>query len=317
MKQIAIVLLVLGLASFDGVKREKHEYQDSKVKCMYETMDDRIDGQYVSYYSNGVKKAAGTFICNTRFGEWSVWDTAGVLKMKRNYINPFDYKVLFPKPTDQKKAKGKSLSTLVYSEDGYIPYFEIQEQDVVWARRIWRYLSQWSNPLLFQEDGLSKVLFDGIRSRAFHPYTNDDFSMRKPVENALGTGNIVIGYRIVEDCFYDNKRWVSESRIVGICPVGVDIKSGDTTDLYWLYFPYVRKALASQKVAGKGIPLHIRTTDDLFFYRCFASQIYKDDNLMDKELRFLKPGADLRKESERIEIELLETEHDLWLSNAP
>lgn len=314
MKQIAIILLALCFLSMGGAKREKHEYASPNYKCSYETLDGQFDGKYISFHPNGRKKAEGTLVHNSRTGDWSVWDTSGVLVLQRRYINSFDYKVMFSNDGKNSGGKDKLTSTLKYTEDGYISYFDISEEDVVWAKRIWRFLPLGRNSMLIEGDGLSAVLAKGIQSQAFQPYSNDDFNTRRSVRPEELSGNITIGYRIVEDNFYDNKRHISESRIIGICPVGVNYQSGDTTHLYWLYLPKVRKTLAQQRISGASLPSYIRTLDDLFFFRYFYSRIYKEENLYDRPIRAYGPGVDEEKESERIEIELIENEHDLWLT---
>ncbi len=314
MKQIAIILLALCLLAMGGVKREKHEYADSKHKCNYETLDGKFDGKYFSFHPNGKKKAEGTLAHNCRTGDWSIWDTSGVLVLKRRYINPFDYSVVFSKDGNKSGEKEKLTSTLKYNEEGYINYFEIREEDVVWVKRIWRFLPMGGNSILFDGDGLSTILAKGIHSQVFQPYSTDDFNKKRSIFPEELSGNITIGYRIVEDNFYDNKRHISESRIIGICPVGVNYQSGDTTDLYWLYLPRIRKTLAQQRISSASLPTYIRTMDDLFFFRYFYSQIYKEENINDRPIKAYGPGVDEAKESERIEIELIETEHDFWLT---
>jgi hypothetical protein len=315
-KRITCLLIALCLLSFGGSKRESHEYHSSSFSCNYETLDGQFDGKYTSFYPNGKKKAEGTLAHNCHSGDWSIYDTSGVLVLKRHYINPFDYTVVFSGDSSWSRAKGKPVSTLKYNEDGYISYFEIREQDVVWAKRIWRFLPAGGNSILFDGDGLSTIIAKGLQSRAFEPYSTDDFQQKKANCSEVQSSNITIGYRIVEDNFFDNKRHICESRIIGICPVGVNFKSGDTTDLFWLYLPRLRKTLAQNKVTRPGVPPYIRTMDDLFFYRYFYSQIYKEENIHDKPISAYGPGVDEIRESERIEVELIENEHDLWLKKS-
>ena len=62
----------------------------------------------------------------------------------------------------------------------------------------------------------------------------------KPSNPIIDTTHLkIIGYKIKEDMFIDNTRMVSESRIISLCPVGVNSQTKDTTDLYWIYFPPV------------------------------------------------------------------------------
>ena len=83
--------------------------------------------------------------------------------------------------------------------------------------------------------------------------------------------------------------------------------------MYWVYFPQIRKYLAQEKIRQTGLPTKIKTLDDLFFYRCFYGQIYKESNVYDKPITAYSIGKEIDKEAERIEISLIESEHDIWL----
>ena len=84
--------------------------------------------------------------------------------------------------------------------------------------------------------------------------------------------------------------------------------------MYWVYFPQIRKYLAQEKIQQTGIPAKIKTFDDLFFYRYFYGQIYKESNVYDRPISVYKTGTEIEKEAERIEISLIESEHDIWIS---
>ena len=46
-----------------------------------------------------------------------------------------------------------------------------------------------------------------------------------------------MAWKIKEDIIYDIDRNVSETRIIGMAPVGMNKTTKDTTELYWIYFP--------------------------------------------------------------------------------
>jgi hypothetical protein len=118
---------------------------------------------------------------------------------------------------------------------------------------------------------------------------------------------------MVEDAVFDTVRSLSQSFIISLCPVVIDLETTDTIDLFWIYFPPLRKALAQEQVALPSLP-HIKTIDDLFFYRSYYGQIYKEDNVNDRPIGdYITDKAAIIREAERIELNLLELEHDFWL----
>ncbi|MBL4862477.1 MAG: hypothetical protein JKY09_05605 [Crocinitomicaceae bacterium] len=58
----------------------------------------------------------------------------------------------------------------------------------------------------------------------------------------------------------------------------------------------------------------VKSLDDLFFFRCFSGQIYKAGNVYDRKISdYMTGDKELDKESLRIDIDLIEDEHDLWI----
>ena len=118
----------------------------------------------------------------------------------------------------------------------------------------------------------------------------------------------------MEDFVYDKIRKVSEKRILGIAPV-VKGNDGKTTTLPWIYLPDIRTDLAAINLDDSSLPDNIKTLDDLFFFRYFSSRIYKEENpyLETHEEDVLADG--MEKESERVEMELINQEHDLKIAD--
>jgi len=185
---------------------------------------------------------------------------------------------------------------------------------VILQHRLWRYISQSENPALFEKNRLFGLLNKNILNKNITVYSVKDNEFLDPLPANIDTSSLkVIGYRIKEDWFFDIDRMVSETRILGLCPVIVNKLKHDTLDLYWAYFPELRKCLAMEKISQSDLPEKIKTLDDLFFYRCFSSQIYKEANVYDRTIASYKKGKEIEKEAERIEIGLIETENDLWI----
>jgi hypothetical protein len=316
MKKIFFIILSLALLSFNESQSQKHLYEDDFIKCSYETSQGRISGQYISYYKTGQKKSEGKFENNYRIGKWTVWDSTGRIRMQREYSDPFTFKRLIPEIPKEKTIE--LLNTTRYSiknnQDGFIEYFYLKERMVEWSKKIWRTVSPKENPVLFDNNKLFDILNKNILSKNITAYSTKDDKFTKEFSFNTDISSIkLICFKIKEDCFFDNERLVSESRIIGLCPIAVNTVTRDTVDLYWVYFPQIRKYLAQEKIQQTGLPTKIRTFDDLFFYRYFCGQIYKESNVYDRPIATYTTGKEIDKEAERIELSLIESEHDIWI----
>jgi hypothetical protein len=312
MKKTLFIALSVALFSFNEPQNQKHLYEDDSIKCAYETKQGRLDGLYSSYYKTGQKKAEGKFENNYRIGKWTVWDSTGRIRMQRSYSDPFTFKRLIPKVATNNAIDllGAPEYSIKYNNDGFIEYFYLRERAVVWAKRIWRFATPKNNPLIFDEYKLFSILNKNIT-----PYQNIDTELKSELlPTNIDTSSVrLIGYKIDEDFFFDNERLVSETRIIAICPVVVNRNTKDTIDLYWINYHDIRKYLAQEKINQVGLPTKIKTLDDLFFYRYFYGQIYKEANIYDKPIATYKKENEVDKEAERIELNLIESEHDIWI----
>jgi hypothetical protein len=318
MKIIISVFLLIFVGLTANSQILEHLYSDSLIKCEYHTIDGRIDGKYISYYKNGEKKAEGDFKNNYRDGKWTIWDSTGEMLTCRDYKNPFSFVLLSQKNQSDTtfKTSGKSNYSLKYNKDGYIDYFPLQEKNVFMAKRVWRFIPAANNPYLFQNNSLQNIISSNLSNGNITAYSTNDDEFLTPLkpDEIMAEGINIIGYKIKEDWSFDKDRMVSEMRILGICPVSLDTVMNSTRDLYWIYFPQIRKYLAREKLSGNAIPKGITNYDDLFFFRYFASSIYKESNVYDRKISDYKFGDDISKEAERIEINIIEMEHNLLKS---
>ena len=305
------VLLISGFVS----EIDKGIFTDGKIKVNFKSKDGMFDGSYVSYYSNGIKKAEGQFVHNTRYGKWSVWDSTGNLLVKRDYKNLFEYDQLFP------ESRSKISSPfLIRNEAGLYPYFIFEGRDVVVSKRTWRYIPNTESSPIFKDDVFFNALLDsalGGKIQAYSP-VSDEFTVKMEKETLdLYFDSLrgkILGYRIKEDWFFDNKRETSEKRIIGICPVMQNVlKENDSIDVCWFYFPMIRNTLNAIKLEKVKHGSDIRTLDDIFYFRYFPSVIYKETNIRNLELKEYCAPETLSHAQLRIEIELIEKEHDLWV----
>jgi gliding motility associated protien GldN len=168
-------------------------------------------------------------------------------------------------------------------------------------------------PLTYQELMNDMESEDTVTlTRPYPPYDPYDTIM-----SVKFSSNDVKRIRIKEDIFFDKQRSVTETRIIGICPVkdNIDPKTGESRGnqpLFWIYFPEARPVFAKAEVFNRQNSAAKMTYDDLFWKRMFSSYIYKEDNVYDRKIVDYAAGLDALLESERIKNDLFMFEQNLW-----
>jgi len=123
-------------------------------------------------------------------------------------------------------------------------------------------------------------------------------------------------YRIKEDWIWDRQRSERYVRILGVAPMledfDVDGNSVGFRPLFWLYYPECRYVFANSEVYNMFNDAQRRTYEDLFQKRYFSSYIVKEDNSFNRMIVSYARGLDALAESERIQQELFNLEHDIW-----
>ena len=123
-------------------------------------------------------------------------------------------------------------------------------------------------------------------------------------------------YRIKEDWIWDRQRSERYVRILGIAPMledfDIDGNSVGFRPLFWLYYPECRYVFANSEVYNSFNDAQRRTYEDLFQKRYFSSYIVKEDNSFNRMIVSYARGLDALAESERIQQELFNLEHDIW-----
>ena len=133
------------------------------------------------------------------------------------------------------------------------------------------------------------------------------------------TSEDIVQYRIKEDYFFDKERSVMDSRIIAIAPVrytyesvnGVRQVSG-MEEMFWLYFPHCRYVLSNYFVYNPSNDDQLISFDDLFLKKMYYKTIYKESNVMDREISEYAFGIEAIHESEDIQEEIRSIEHDIW-----
>ncbi len=237
----------------------------------------------------------------------------------------------------------------VIAEHHPLKYQKIREADILWETRLWRIIDtreKMNLPFVAPESPLFSILSEAALNGDLTVYSteNDHFSKplsEKELQNILfktdtiSTWNMdqdqeeirvvqsdlnwedVKRFRLKESWFFDANTGTLRVRILGIAPL-IDVRdeNGDfryEKPLFWVHYPSARPLLAGRKAVTHGGNYASTTTwEDLFEMRYFASSIIKENNIQDRRLQDYLAGADLLMQSDKIEDELFNREHDLW-----
>lgn len=227
-----------------------------------------------------------------------------------------------------------------------------READVMWSKLIWRVIDtrqKMNLPFAWPVNPLIKIIHEAVLRGEVTAYdatteNADQFKKVLSTEDAKHIGvrrdtsiqvNVlnpeiedtvyineplrwdrVTKYRIKEVWFFDTNTSTMQVRIIGIAPVIEDYDEkgnyrGDMT-MYWLPFDSMRLLLTKYEPFNPQNDGPRMSWDDLLTMRMFESTIYKESNVFDRTIREYASGPDALLESDRINQELFEKEHDLW-----
>lgn len=230
-----------------------------------------------------------------------------------------------------------------------LDYQPLQERDIFWEKRTWRVLDvrekmnlAFMAPQAPLFDILTQAALDGKIQLYSADEGADDFSyalsndeinntlfetdtvqvwsdINEPtlrvIQNSIFYEDIK-RYRIKETWFFDSKTSTMQVRILGIAPLKeVYNERGEfryEKPLFWIHYPSSREELSRHTVFTQGNDSSQMTWEDLFEMRKFASYIYKESNVQNNRLEDLLSGVDLLLESDKINREIFNFEHDLW-----
>ncbi len=143
-------------------------------------------------------------------------------------------------------------------------------------------------------------VMDGFADTIWQDYTSQD----------------IVSYRLKEDWFFDNERSIMDVRIMGICPVRLELdengNSKGNVAMFWIYFPEARYVFANYDVFNRQNDAERRTFEDIFWKRMFNSYATKRSNVYDRSNKGHLQGIDILLEAEEIKDDIFKMEHDLW-----
>ncbi|GJM33999.1 MAG: hypothetical protein DHS20C18_30000 [Saprospiraceae bacterium] len=233
-------------------------------------------------------------------------------------------------------------------EKRILPYDHVREADIFWEKRIWRVIDvreKMNLPFAYEDRPFFTILMDAAENDEITVYSTEDDKFTAKLQpdevSAMGaTIDTVITFdpetyeeqiqivrnelnpedvkrfRIKEVWFFDEETSTLQVRILGIAPL-IDVKDDNGNfkyekPMFWVYYPEARKVLARERVFNFGNDASPITWEDLLEMRFFASYVYKESNVFDRRLQEYLSGVDLLLESEKIEQQIFNFEHDLW-----
>ena len=264
-----------------------------------------------------------------------------ILYAQSNILNASNASEIGIKNFDQKQSD---------AESSFLVYDYIDDRDILWSKIVYEKIDlneKLNFPLLFPIDdkvfrnrkSLWKVLNENIKNRKItelYRANNDQFLPEKKLNQAsvdsIVSSSITIGgettineitsddiksYNIKGIWYFDKRQGEMKYRLLGIMPSGnVKNKEGEIqeTDLFWIWYPSIRKILHEELVFNDRNNANRISFDQLLISRRFNSYIYKEDNVYgNREIRSYKDkGLQSILESERIKKEILDFEQDMW-----
>jgi gliding motility associated protien GldN len=237
-----------------------------------------------------------------------------------------------------------------YHHNMVFPYPYLREADMMWSTRHWERidLRQKMNLHLYypvqalpDRKSLFDVIIDGIMTEGtiIEVFADDRFETPLTAEQAAGyvqmidtikdpddpsiillidttsiSSKDVKFWEIKSDWFFDKQRGELKNRILGISPFVENPRTLEKYNLFWVWFPDARMALATHAAFNGQNNSSRLTYDQVFHLRFFDSVIYKEDNVYDRQIEEYKRSSNLDQllEAERIKTNLRNMEAELW-----
>ena len=234
--------------------------------------------------------------------------------------------------------------------DPFLEFDYIDERDILWSKIVYEKIDlneKLNFPLLFpvndetyakNRKSLWRILKENIinkRITELYFDRNDNFKDKMSFNDVMEVVSFtelingvqtpaeelksidITAYRIKGMWYFDKRQGEMKYRLLGLMPVGKNLKDDDgknNTDLFWIWYPSVRKILHEEKVFNDKNNASSISFDQLLVSRRFSSFIYKEDNVYgDRSIKDYKiPGLESILESQRIKKEILDFEQDMW-----
>jgi hypothetical protein len=291
----------------ENVKIQSIELNGKLVE--YTTRNGQLDGDFNVFKKLNNEKiplVKGEMKNNCRIGYWTVYDEneTNKIALQRLYHSPLEFEQLIPKPSTNKLVsfvQSEINPPLGLDKDGCKKYAYVTSADFIFSKRLYREILFENNT--FSPDEIIKSLDDALEKKEIICYDTSNFTVVSDNNPLRNFEKEIIGFRIKEDFFFDKNRKLSETRILGLAPIYFDSITSQKKEICWFYYPQIRKILV--KLNDSRLNSNM---DNLFLERNFYGEIYKTADKFDRE-----EDDDLGSYFKSIDIDLLMTEHDIWL----
>lgn len=322
MSKFPVIVLSVALAMFlslsvfaDKLKTIRTDY----YKVDYSSENGKLNGCYNSYYSDGTHKSEGVFTDNQRTGTWSFYDKTGKLFLKRNYVNNLNFTQAFPELLESCNFK------LERNIDGCFEYRKVSEKDVQFFQKVVCVAFPSENNAVIDADKFLKMVFDNRDTEDFRVFDIFKSYAASKFDIESIDNKSIIALKFTEEYFFDLEQQSMESRITFICPIIKDNKTKKISSNNWFYLPAINKHLASIGLDKESQTENLKNLSDVFFFNNYSKHIVD----ISKTLGEIKPIVDIAdkmitkgslsqkqiENSEKIMINLIETEHNLFVRN--
>ena len=199
--------------------------------------------------------------------------------------------------------------------DSFLEFDYIDERDILWSKIVYEKIDlneKLNFPLLFpvndetyakNRKSLWRILKENIinkRITELYFDRNDNFKDKMSFNDVMEVVSFtelingvqtpseelksidITAYRIKGMWYFDKRQGEMKYRLLGLMPVGKNLKDDDgknNTDLFWIWYPSIRKILHEEKVFNDKNNASSISFDQLLVSRRFSSFIYKEDNV--------------------------------------
>jgi gliding motility associated protien GldN len=254
-------------------------------------------------------------------------------------------------PLDELEEKlDGAYEKVTLKEREIIAYDHLREADIKWKKRLWRVIDfqeKLNLPFAHPKMGLVNILHEAAKKGEIEVYQSSDAGevFKEPMnvqdvaqigasidtvsrvnfetglEERVVTTNTfnpetVKKLRIKEDWLFDIETSTMVVRILGLSFMREKYnEAGEYVadiPMYWIYYPDVRKILATNQVYNIKNDANTTSWEDIFEMRYFNSYIMKESNVQDRRIESYATNLDLLYESDRIHNEIRDKESDFW-----
>lgn len=254
-------------------------------------------------------------------------------------------------PLDELEEKlDGAYEKVTLKEREIIAYDHLREADIKWKKRVWRVIDfqeKINLPFAHPKMGLVNIIHEAAKKGEIEVYaaseagevfkepmnvqdvaqigasidtvTRINFETgleEKAIANNTFNPETVKKIRLKEDWLFDIETSTMLVRILGISLIREkQSESGEITldiPMYWVYYPDVRKLLATHQVYNIKNDANTTSWEDIFEMRYFNSYIMKESNVFDRRIEAYATNLDLLYESDRIHNEIRDKESDFW-----